>query len=99
MCCLCAVEAATCNSLLCYWELRVDCESEFCLSCFWEVWPPPGLLPLSATGLELKFQSVVVDDGVDQSGEKDLKSVCRVVGFGIVLCAGGGRRRRECSSY
>lgn len=40
---------------------------------------------MSGTVLELKVQSVVVDDGIHKSGKKDLKSVCRLVGFGF-LC-------------
>lgn len=55
------------------------------MSCFWGIWPPPSPLPLSAAGLDPKLQSVVVDDGIHKSGKKDLKSVCRLVGFGF-LC-------------
>lgn len=73
MCCVCAVEAATCNSVLCYCKLK---EMHVRKNSVWLISEMAGLLQvsclLSTTDLELKLQLIAAYEGIHRSGCKDL---------------------------
>lgn len=74
-CCTCAVEAATCNSVLCYCQLRamnVRKNSVWLVSAV--VGNPQVVCLLSAADLELKVQFQAACGGIHRSRCKDLSS-------------------------